>query len=158
MSMRTLVAPALLTLAAAGVTGSPAAAQQRPATGLSIPIEYYKLPNGLKVVLSRDTTSPTAVVAVYYNIGFRVEPRNRTCFAHLFEHLMFQGSQNLGKMQFIKLVEQNGGLLNGSTRFDFTNYFQVIPSTALETILWAEADRMRGLAIDSSNLKNQQDV
>jgi zinc protease len=146
------VAACLLPLIAEG-----AAAQGAP-TRLSIPVDYYKLPNGLKVVLSRDTTTPTAVVAVYYNIGFRNEPRDRTGFAHLFEHLMFQGSQNLGKMQFIKLVEQNGGMLNGSTRFDFTNYFQVIPSTALETILWAEADRMRGLAIDSNNLKNQQEV
>jgi len=131
---------------------------QAPAARLNIPVDYYKLPNGLKVVLSRDTTVPTAVVAVYYNIGFRSEPRDRTGFAHLFEHLMFQGSQNLGKMQFIRLVELNGGLLNGSTRFDFTNYYQVVPSNALETILWGEADRMRGLAIDSSNLKNQQEV
>ena len=126
--------------------------------GIQVPVEYFKLKNGLKVVLSRDTTTPTAVVAVYYNIGFRNEPRNRTGFAHLFEHMMFQGSQNLGKMEFIRLVEKNGGLLNGSTRFDFTNYFQVVPSHTLETILWAEADRMRGLAIDSSNLKNQQEV
>ena len=71
---------------------------------------------------------------------------------------MFQGSQNLGKMEFIRLVESNGGLLNGSTRFDFTNYFQVVPSHVLETILWAEADRMRGLNIDADNLKNQQEV
>src|SRR5256714_15032260 len=90
---------------------------QRP--GLTVPVEYFKLPNGLKVVLSHDTTTATAVVAVYYNIGFRNEPRNRTGFAHLFEHMMFQGSQNLGKMEFIKLVQNNGGLLNGSTRFDF---------------------------------------
>jgi zinc protease len=142
----------------AGLVGHPSAAQQQRTQPLTIPIEYYKLANGLKVVLSRDTTTPTAVIAVYYNIGFRNEPRNRTGFAHLFEHLMFQGSQNLGKMAFIKLVEQNGGLLNGSTRFDFTNYFQVVPSNALNTILWAEADRMRGLAIDTSNLKNQQEV
>ena len=71
---------------------------------------------------------------------------------------MFQGSQNLGKMEFIRLVESNGGLLNGSTRFDFTNYFQVVPSHVLETILWAEADRMRGLQITQENLKNQQEV
>ena len=71
---------------------------------------------------------------------------------------MFQGSQNLGKMEFIRLVESNGGLLNGSTRFDFTNYFQVVPSHVLETVLWAEADRMRGLDIDAENLKNQQEV
>jgi predicted Zn-dependent peptidase len=134
---------------------APAAA---PAAGLRVPVEYYKLPNGLRVVLSRDTAAPTAVVAVYYNIGFRNEPRDRTGFAHLFEHLMFQGSRNLGKMEFIKLVQQNGGVLNGSTRFDFTNYFQVVPSHVLETILWAEADRMRGLAIDGTSLRNQQDV
>src|SRR5688572_19116191 len=125
---------------------------------LSVPVDYYKLPNGLKVVLSRDTTTPTTCVAVYYNIGFRNEPRDRTGFAHLFEHMMFQGSQNLGKMEFIRLVESNGGLLNGSTRFDFTNYYQVVPSNVLETILWAEADRMRGLQITQDNLKNQQEV
>jgi zinc protease len=135
----------------------PAGAQQAPAR-FNVPVDYYKLPNGLKVVLSRDTSSPTAVVAVYYNIGFRNEPRDRTGFAHLFEHLMFQGSHNMGKQQFAKLVELNGGVLNGSTRFDFTNYYQVVPSNALEAILWGEADRMRGLAIDSNNLKNQQDV
>ena len=127
-------------------------------SGLTVPVDYYKLPNGLKVVLSPDTTAPTAVVAVYYNIGFRIEPRERTGFAHLFEHMMFQGSQNLGKMEFIKLVQANGGVLNGSTRFDHTNYFQIVPSHTLETILWAEADRMRGLAITQDNLTNQQGV
>jgi predicted Zn-dependent peptidase len=147
-------------LASLALTGAAltAPAQQPPARSLTVPIDYYKLANGLKVVLSRDTTAPTAVVAVYYNIGFRNEPRNRTGFAHLFEHLMFQGSRNLGKLEFIKLVEQNGGLLNGSTRFDFTNYYQVVPSNALKTVLWAEADRMRGLVIDSTNLNNQRDV
>jgi zinc protease len=158
MLSRTLLLHLALVLAGAGATAAPALAQQPPTPGLAIPVEYYKLANGLKVVLSRDTTTPTAVVGVYYNIGFRIEPRNRTGFAHLFEHLMFQGSKNLGKLEFIKLVEQNGGLLNGSTRFDFTNYFQVIPSNALNTILWAEADRMRGPVIDTSNLNNQRDV
>ena len=151
---------ALLRLALLGVLPAvPATAHaQQPSRGIDIPVDYRKLKNGLKVVLSRDTTTPIAAVAVYYNIGFRNEPRNRTGFAHLFEHMMFQGSRNLGKMEFIKLVENNGGNLNGSTRFDFTNYYQVIPSNALETILWAEADRMRGLQIDASNLKNQQEV
>jgi predicted Zn-dependent peptidase len=135
-----------------------AAGAPQAAARLQVPVEYYKLPNGLKVVLSRDQTTPTACAAVYYNIGFRNEPRNRTGFAHLFEHMMFQGSANLGKMEFIRLVESNGGLLNGSTRFDFTNYFQVVPSHVLEPVLWAEADRMRGLAIDAENLKNQQEV
>src|SRR5262245_24147626 len=102
-----------------------------PASELKVPVEYYKLPNGLRVVLSQDHTAPTVCVAVYYRIGFRVEPKDRTGFAHLFEHMMFQGSANLGKMEFIKLVQQNGGILNGSTRFDFTNYFEILPSNKL---------------------------
>jgi predicted Zn-dependent peptidase len=129
-----------------------------PTKGLSVPVEYHKLPNGLRVVLSPDRTTPTVVVGVYYGVGFRNEPKDRTGFAHLFEHLMFQGSANLGKMEFIKLVESNGGILNGSTRFDFTNYFEVVPSHTLEPTLWAEADRMKGLAITQDNLVNQQGV
>ena len=139
----------------------PAALSSAPATdqtGFSVPITYYKLPNGLRVILSPDSTAPTVVTAVYYRIGFRVEPKDRTGFAHLFEHMMFQGSQNLGKMEFIRLAQQNGGILNGSTRFDFTNYFELLPSNKLETALWAEADRMKGLAINDDNLKNQQGV
>ncbi len=128
------------------------------ASEFKVPVTYYKLDNGLKVILSQDTTSPTAIVAVYYNIGFRIEPKDRTGFAHLFEHMMFQGSENLGKMEFIKLVQENGGVLNGSTRFDFTNYFEIVPSHKLETMLWAEADRMRGLDITQENLTNQQGV
>jgi len=123
-----------------------------------IPVDTYTLGNGLKVVLSRDTTAPIVTVAVYYHIGFRIEPRNRTGFAHLFEHMMFQGSENLGKLAFVQLVQRNGGILNGSTRFDFTNYFQVVPSNVLETMLWAEADRMRGLKVTQDNLTNQQGV
>lgn len=131
---------------------------QKTGGSTKIPVTYYKLPNGLKVVLSPEKSAPLVTVAVYYNIGFRIEPKDRTGFAHLFEHLMFQGSKNLGKMEFIKLVESNGGVLNGSTRFDFTNYFAVVPSHKLETLLWAEADRMRGLDITQENLTNQQGV
>ena len=144
----------LLASAVACCVVAPAAAQQK----VTVPIEYHKLENGLKVVLSRDTSSPTAVVGVYYNIGFRIEPKDRTGFAHLFEHMMFQGSQHLGKNAFIGLVESNGGILNGSTRFDFTNYFEIVPSHTLETLLWGEADRMRGLNITQENLTNQQGV
>jgi predicted Zn-dependent peptidase len=124
----------------------------------TVPISYYKLPNGLKVALSRDTTAPLVVVGVYYNIGFRIEPKNRTGFAHLFEHLMFEGTKNLPKGEFDKLIEGNGGVSNGSTRFDFTNYFEVVPSHVLETMLWGEADRMKSLALSEENLKNQQGV
>jgi zinc protease len=148
---------ALLALSIANLSAQNASAAKGE-TRLRVPVDYYKLPNGLKVVLSHDATTPTVIVAVYYNIGFRNEPKDRTGFAHLFEHMMFQGSRNLGKMEFIRLVQSNGGLLNGSTRFDFTNYFQVVPSHVLETILWAEADRMRGLQITQDNLKNQQEV
>ena len=123
-----------------------------------VPVEYFKLDNGLKVVLSEDHTSPTVVVAVYYNIGFRNEPKDRTGFAHLFEHMMFQGSRNFPKGEFDKLVEGNGGFNNGSTRFDFTNYFEVMPAHMLEPILWSEADRMTALDLNETNLKNQQEV
>jgi predicted Zn-dependent peptidase len=132
--------------------------REQAVSEFKVPVTYYTLDNGLKVILSEDTTSPTAIVAVYYNIGFRNEPRDRTGFAHLFEHMMFQGSDNLGKMEFIKLVQENGGVLNGSTRFDFTNYFEIVPSHKLETMLWAEADRMKGLNITQDNLTNQQGV
>lgn len=124
----------------------------------SVPVEYFKLDNGLKVVLSKDTTAPVVCVAVYYNIGFRIEPRDRTGFAHLFEHMMFQGSENLPKGSFDTLITNNGGMNNGSTRFDYTNYYEVIPSHILEPVLWAEADRMRNLAITKENLVNQQGV
>src|SRR5687767_10694246 len=137
------------------LSGFGLAAEQK---GFQVPVDYYKLKNGLKVILSEDHTAPTVAVAVYYNIGFRIEPKDRTGFAHLFEHMMFQGSQNLGKMEFINLIQKNGGILNGSTRFDFTNYFEIMPAHKLETALWAEADRMRGLAINQDNLTNQQGV
>ncbi|WP_411030919.1 M16 family metallopeptidase [Spongiimicrobium sp. 3-5] len=132
--------------------------EKKETAKFQVPVEYYKLDNGLKVILSQDHTSPTVIVAAYYNIGFRIEPKDRTGFAHLFEHMMFQGSNNLGKMEFVKLVQQNGGVLNGSTRFDYTNYFEIVPAHKLETMLWAEADRMRGLAITQDNLTNQQGV
>jgi predicted Zn-dependent peptidase len=145
-------------LALASVASPPTAAVAGDGGGFSVPVEYHTLDNGLKVVLSRDTTAPTAVVAVYYNIGLRIEPRNRTGFAHLFEHMMFQGSQNLGKMEFVRLIQSNGGVLNGSTRFDFTNYFEIVPAHVLEMMLWGEADRMRALDLTQENLTNQQGV
>ena len=137
----------------------PAATAEDPVVKpFTVDLSYHTLDNGLKVILSEDDTAPVVTVAVYYNIGFRIEPRDRTGFAHLFEHMMFQGSENLGKMEFIKLVQANGGILNGSTRYDFTNYFEIVPAHKLETMLWAEADRMRGLSITDENLANQQGV
>src|SRR6202034_3149029 len=127
-------------------------------TQLNIPIESTKLENGLRVVVSPDRTAPVATLGVYYNIGFRIEPRGRSGFAHLFEHMMFQGSENAGKMVHIKLVNSSGGVLNGSTHYDLTNYFETVPSNALERMLWLESDRMRALKVDDENLRNQRDV
>ncbi len=137
---------------------APPAAATAKESAYQVPVDYYTLENGLKVILSPDKTTPIVTVAAYYNIGFRNEPKDRTGFAHLFEHMMFQGSQNLGKMEFVQLIQKNGGVLNGSTRFDFTNYYEIVPANKLETILWAEADRMRGLNITQENLTNQQGV
>src|SRR5688500_14368591 len=165
MPLPRLATPWVVLAVAACASGGPGAPASAPAPAsaasparFSIPVDYDTLPNGLKVVLSRDATAPVSAVAVYYNIGFRIEPRERTGFAHLFEHMMFQGSDNLAKMELPRLIQSNGGLLNGSTRFDFTNYFEVVPAHTLETMLWAEADRMRSLAITEENLKNQQSV
>jgi zinc protease len=123
-----------------------------------IPVEHTTLANGLRVVASPDRSAPVATVGVYYQIGFRLEPRGRSGFAHLFEHMMFQGSENAGKMEHIRLINSSGGLLNGTTHYDITNYFESIPSNALERVLWLEADRMRALKVDDENLRNQRDV
>jgi predicted Zn-dependent peptidase len=125
---------------------------------LHIPVESTTLENGLRVVVSPDSTAPVATVGVYYNIGFRLEPRGRSGFAHLFEHMMFQGSEHAGKMMHIKLINSSGGVLNGSTHYDVTNYYESVPSNALERVLWLEADRMRALKVDDENLRNQRDV
>jgi zinc protease len=125
---------------------------------LQIPIEHKTLANGLRVVVAPDSTAPVVTVGVYYKIGFRLEPQGRSGFAHLFEHMMFQGSENAPKMQHIKLVNSSGGVLNGSTMYDVTNYFEAVPSNALERMLWLEADRMRALKVDDENLRNQRDV
>ena len=125
---------------------------------LQIPIEYKTLKNGLGVVTAPDPAAPVVTLGVYYKIGFRLEPQGRSGFAHLFEHMMFQGSENAAKMQHIKLINSSGGVLNGSTMYDVTNYYEAVPSNALERVLWLEADRMRALKVDDENLKNQRDV
>ena len=125
---------------------------------LHIPIESARLANGLRVVISPERSAPVVTVGVYYNIGFRLEPRGRSGFAHLFEHMMFQGSAHAPKMAHIKLVNSSGGVLNGSTHYDVTNYYEAVPSNALARVLWLEADRMRALHVDDENLRNQRDV
>jgi zinc protease len=125
---------------------------------LKIALESRTLANGLRVVVAPDRTAPVVTVGVYYNIGFRLEPQGRSGFAHLFEHMMFQGSEHAGKMVHIKLINSSGGVLNGSTHYDLTNYFEAVPSNALGRVLWLEADRMRALKVDDENLRNQRDV
>ena len=118
-------------------------------------VERGRLDNGLRVVVSPDRTSPVVAVAVYYDVGMRSEPAGRTGFAHLFEHLMFQGSANLGKTEHFTYVQGAGGSLNGSTHVDYTNYYEVLPSNATELALFLEADRMRSVALTQENLENQ---
>jgi zinc protease len=125
---------------------------------VSYPVERTTLENGLRVVLSPDRSAPVVAVAVYYDVGIRSEPEGRTGFAHLFEHLMFQGSASLEKLEHFRYVQSSGGTFNGSTRFDYTNYFELLPSNALERALFLEADRMRAPRITTENLANQISV
>ena len=140
---------------------SPPAAATRTRRRLpssSLAIERFVLPNGLRVVLNPDRSAPTVAFVVNYDVGFRSEPEGRTGFAHLFEHLCFQGSANLGKGEADKLIEGNGGMQNGSTHSDYTNYLSMLPVNALELGVFLEADRMRALQLTEENLQNQIDV
>ena len=124
----------------------------------SFDIVHHTLANGLRIVLAPDRSAPVVGVAVLYDVGIRSEPEGRTGFAHLFEHLMFQGSASLEKLEHFRYVQSSGGTFNGSTHFDYTNYFEALPSNALERGLFLEADRMRGPRITEENLANQLDV
>lgn len=121
-----------------------------------VKIESFTLTNGLKVHVVEDHSAQVVAVNVWYDVGSRNERPGRTGFAHLFEHMMFQGSQNVGKMEHAQLVERAGGTYNGSTQPDRTNYFQTVPSNRLNLALWLEADRMRSLVISEENLENQR--
>ncbi len=168
-SFRCITIGTALVIAALSVTGLAAPLERRArlqsgspsapaASAFSVPVFYGSLPNGLRVVVSEDRRAPVVTVEVMYRIGFRIEPKGRTGFAHLFEHMMFQGSDQVAKFEHVQIVNANGGVLNGSTRFDHTNYWETMPSSALELALWLEADRMRSLKVTPENLKNQQNV
>ncbi|MEO9140389.1 MAG: pitrilysin family protein [Jatrophihabitans sp.] len=124
----------------------------------SFDLTHHTLDNGLRVVVAPDRSAPVVGIAVLYDVGFRSEPEGRTGFAHLFEHLMFQGSANLEKLEHFRYVQSSGGVFNGSTHFDYTNYFEALPSNALERGLFLEADRMRSPRITEENLANQLEV
>ena len=140
------------------LAGATAAGAAPSPPGWKIPVEVKKLPNGLTVVVSEDHSAPTFGISTAYHIGFRLEPQSRTGFAHLFEHMMFEGTPVAAKGTLTRVIEGGGGVLNGSTRYDYTNYIASAPVSALEAILWLEADRMKTLDFSEKNLKNQQEV
>jgi zinc protease len=121
-------------------------------------VELYTLGNGLRVVLSEDHSVPVVSVAVYYDVGSRNEREGRTGFAHLFEHMMFQGSENVPKAGHFQYIFNNGGTMNGTTSTERTNYFETLPSSQLPLALWLESDRMRSLKVTQENLDNQRDA
>jgi len=123
-----------------------------------IPSTVKTLENGLRVVVSEDHSAPTFGVCVSYGIGFRLEPEGRTGFAHLFEHMMFEGTPIAPKGTMEKVIEGGGGNNNGDTRYDFTEYIETAPISALDPILWIEADRMKTLDFSPANLENQRKV
>lgn len=127
---------------------------------LSIPFEKYTLPNGLTVILTEDRSDPIVSVAVYYHVGSSREEPGKTGFAHLFEHMMFQRSENVGEDELFRNIQAAGGSLNGSTSQDRTNYYQVVPKNALEMVLWMESDRMGYLenTVTQTAFINQQNV
>ena len=126
--------------------------------GWTAPSVMKKLPNGLVVVVSEDHSAPTFGLCITYGIGFRLEPEGRTGFAHLFEHMMFEGTPQAPKGTFDRVVEGGGGWINGDTRWDFTEYIDTAPVSALDPVLWLEADRMKTLDFSPQNLENQRKV
>ena len=136
----------------------PGAPPAPPVPPLKLDVRRAKLPNGLRVVLSVDHTSPTIAVDVMYDVGARNEERGHSGFAHLFEHMMFQGSANVPRGDHFQLVVGHGGTLNANTSSDRTNYFEMLPQSELPLALWLEADRMKSLDISQKNFENQRAV
>jgi predicted Zn-dependent peptidase len=156
-SRRRIAAPAAI-LALLFNAGAATAAEDARAGLPKIPIETFTLPNGLNIVLSEDHAFPVVAYSLTYGVGSRAEIEGRSGFAHLFEHMMYQGSANVAKGEYFKHVESNGGVFNGQTHVDYTNYYAELPAHKLELALWLEADRMRSLAITAENLANQQEA
>ena len=138
--------------------GAALASRGAAAQAGAVRYEEFTLPNGLRVIASADHSTPVVSVDVWYNTGSRNERAGRSGFAHLFEHMMFQGSANVKKAEHFQLVQRAGGSMNGSTTEDRTNYFETVPSNRLNLALWLEADRMRSLAITQENFENQRET
>jgi zinc protease len=137
-----------------------AMASNADAQALSVPVETFTLPNGLRVTVHEDHSVPLVAVNIWYHVGSGREVPGRSGFAHLFEHMLFQGSQHVGDDKHFAIVQEAGGTLNGSTNTDRTNYFELVPSNFFETALWLESDRMGFLlpALTQAKLDNQRDV
>ncbi|HET8783301.1 MAG TPA: pitrilysin family protein, partial [Pyrinomonadaceae bacterium] len=116
------------------------------------------LPNGMRVLSAADSSSPTVAIQVWYHVGSKDDPQKRSGFAHLFEHIMFKSTKNMKSEMMDRLTEDVGGFNNAFTADDVTVYFEVVPSNYLETLLWAEADRLSGLNVDDPNFKSERDV
>lgn len=121
-------------------------------------IKERTLANGLRVVSLKESTSPTVAIHVWYEVGSKDDPQGRSGFAHMFEHMMFKSTRNMKSEMMDRLTEDVGGFNNASTYDDFTNYYEVVPSNYLETLLWAESDRMVNLNVDASNFNSERDV
>lgn len=119
-------------------------------------IHRLRLKNGLDVVVMKDSSAPVVAVNLWYKVGSKDEKPGKSGFAHLFEHMMFQGSENVSKAEHMKLISDVGGWMNGTTSKDRTNYFEVVPANQLRLALWLEADRMRSLAVNEENFENQR--
>ena len=158
--MKGLSLPAILAVAVAAPLISAAGDAAAPSSAPSFEVVHYRLDNGLEVILQPDPSVTTAVVHVWYHVGSKDEVAGRTGFAHLFEHLMFEGSKHVAEGEFDVLLESAGGWNNGTTNNDRTNYFEQVPSNFLELALWLEADRMAGLwdAMNQNVLDNQREV
>ena len=128
----------------------------RPIDSFEVAFKEFRLKNGLRVILAEDHSAPTYSICVTYNVGSRDERPGRTGFAHLFEHMLFQGSINVGKGEHFILVQNNGGSANGTTSADRTNYFETLPANQLELGIFLEADRMRAPSITQANFDNQR--
>src|SRR5574338_224322 len=148
--MRKLFVPLMIAILAAAAFG-----QLRVAP---IEMKQRTLANGLRVVTVQDNSNPTVSIHVWYDVGGKNDPPGRSGFAHMFEHMMFKATKNMPDEKMDRLTEDVGGFNNASTWDDFTNYYEVVPSNYLETLLWAESDRMANLNVDDTNFASERDV
>lgn len=151
--MRKIIALFIVAVCTVSVTSAFAQVKVAP-----LNIKERTLANGLKVVSLQDNSSPTVAIHVWYNVGGKNDPQSKSGFAHMFEHMMFKSTKNMPNEKMDRLTEDVGGFNNASTWDDFTNYYEVVPSNYLETLLWAESDRMVNLNVDDANFASERDV